>query len=223
MKKLIYFENICKSFHLKSITPRCFVYRIDSILMGLVMVKVPGRDAYKLYFTIFSLLEGTLKKCLDIPIFQESMVDENNLDLYFSENMKAEQINNAIQKCMEQFSFFPAKNINFTEFVNYLYDKTIKEPAISNNFVLKMKIYKLIYNLALIHNKQDIVLSIIDIISNNISKWDDEIFQYWFGEKVTYLKKLKEFENNRKQLEQNYAEISKDSKISKLPTYTFLG
>ena len=187
------------------------------------MVKVPERDAYKLYFTIFSLLEETLKKCLDIPIFQESVVDEKNQDIYFLENMKAEEINNAIQKCMGQFSFLPAKNIVFTGFVNYLYNKTINAPNISNNFVLKMKIYKLIYNIALIHNKQDIVLSIIDIISNNISKWDDEIFQYWFGEKVVYLKTLKEFETNRKQLEQNYTEITKNSKISKLPTYSFLG
>ena len=100
---------------------------------------------------------------------------------------------------------------------------------VAQNFI-KVKIYsvaelryKLIYNIALIHNKQDIVLSIIDIISNNISKWDDEIFQYWFGEKVVYLKTLKEFETNRKQLEQNYTEITKNSKISKLPTYSFLG
>lgn len=220
MKKITFFEKICKPFHLKSINPRCFVYRIDCILMGLVIVKVPGRDAYKLYFTIFSLLENTLKKCLDIPIFQESIVDENNQEMYLSENMTTEDIDKNIQRCLEQFSLISARNIVFTEFINYLYEKTIKEPTISNNFVLKMKIYKLIYKIALIHGKKEIVFSVYDIIANNISKWNDSIFQYWYGEKESYLKKLKEFETNKKQIKQNFSDILKDSKISKLANYT---
>ena len=222
MKKLTFFEKICNSFHLKSITPRCFVYRIDCILMGLVMVKVSGRDAYKLYFTIFSLLGSTLKKCLDIPIFQKTIVDEKNQEIYLSENMTAEDIDKTIRKCMEQFTLIPARNIVFAEFINYLYEKTIKEPTISNNFVLKMKIYKFIYKIALIYDKKEMAISVYDIIANNISKWDDSIFQYWFGEKDVYLKRLREFETNKKQIKQNLSVILKDSKISKLPDYTFL-
>lgn len=222
MKKLTLLEKICKPFHLKSISSRYFVYKLDCILMGLVMVKVPGRDAYKLYFSIFSLLETPLKKCLDIPIFQEPIVDEKNQELYLSESMTVEDIENTIKKCNEQFSLLPARNTVFTEFFNYLYDKTIKEPTISSNFVLKMKIYKLIYNIALIYNKKEIALSIIDLIANNISKWDDSIFQYWFGDKESYLEKLKELESSQNQLKQNLSIILKEPKISKLPNYTFV-
>ena len=50
MKKNIFSDKICNMLNLKSITTRSFVYLVDCILLGIVMVKVPGRNAFKLYF-----------------------------------------------------------------------------------------------------------------------------------------------------------------------------
>ena len=61
MKKNIFSDKMCNMLNLKSITTRSFVYLVDCILLGIVMVKVPGRNAFKLYFTIFSLCKKTLK------------------------------------------------------------------------------------------------------------------------------------------------------------------
>lgn len=62
MKNNIFIDKICNMLNLKSITTRSFVYLVDCILLGIVMVKVPGRNAFKLYFTIFSLCKKTLKE-----------------------------------------------------------------------------------------------------------------------------------------------------------------
>ena len=35
------------------------------------------------------------------------------------------------------------------------------------------------------------LLYIYDLISNEILQWDKEIFEYWFGDKESYLKKSK--------------------------------
>ena len=43
MTKKQFTDTICKTFDLKGITPNSFVYAVNCILIGIVMVKVPGR------------------------------------------------------------------------------------------------------------------------------------------------------------------------------------
>lgn len=94
MKKNIFSDKICNMLNLKSITTRSFVYLVDCILLGIVMVKVPERKAFKLYFTIFSLCKKTLKDCLDMPIVQKVIVDDKNMDFYLREELSPDNVNN---------------------------------------------------------------------------------------------------------------------------------
>lgn len=220
MKKNIFSDKICNMLNLKSITTRSFVYLVDCILLGIVMVKVPGRNAFKLYFTIFSLCKKTLKDCLDMPIVQKVIVDDKNMDFYLREELSPDNVNSAIQKILEQVPFVPAQNISFEKLKSFLIEVTEKDSTISSNFVLKMKIYRMIYNVALIRN--DTETAIYDLISNEIMQWDKEIFEYWFGDKESYLKKLQEYDKNRNCLLDNLKCNLDESKILKLHKYVFL-
>ena len=222
MKKNIFSDKICNMLNLKSITTRSFVYLVDCILLGIVMVKVPGRNAFKLYFTIFLLCKKTLKDCLDMPIVQKVIVDDKNMDFYLREELSPDNVNSAIQKILEQVPFVPAQNISFEKLKSFLIEVTERDSTISSNFVLKMKIYRMIYDVALIRNDTETAIYIYDLISNEILQWDKEIFEYWFGDKESYLKKLKEYNKNRNSLLDNLKCNSDESKILKLHKYVFL-
>lgn len=223
MKKNVFSDKICNMLNLKSITTRSFVYLVDCILLGIVMVKVPGRNAFKLYFTIFSLCKKTLKDCLDMPIVQKVIVDDKNMDFYLREELSPDNVNSAIQKILEQVPFVPAQNISFEKLKSFLIEVTEKDSTISSNFVLKMKIYRMIYDVALIRNDTETAIyNIYDLISNEILQWDKEIFEYWFGDKESYLKRLQEYDKNRNCLLDNLKCNLDESKILKLHKYVFL-
>ena len=152
MTKKQFTDTICKTFDLKGITPNSFVYAVNCILIGIVMVEVPGRKAYKLFFTIFPLWEASLKECLNMPMFQQAIVNTKNMDIYLPESMTEDNSSFTIHQCSLQIPFVPARNFSHTEIIDFLYDQTITNPSISVNFVLKMKAYKLIYNIELIGN-----------------------------------------------------------------------
>lgn len=86
MTKKQFAEIICKKFSLKGITPSSFVYVLNCMLIGIVMVKVPGKNAYKLYFSIYPLWMSNLKECLDMPLFQQPILNNKNMDIYLPEN-----------------------------------------------------------------------------------------------------------------------------------------
>nr|WP_303218571.1 hypothetical protein [uncultured Prevotella sp.] len=222
MKKNIFSDKICNMLNLKSITTRSFVYLVDCILLGIVMVKVPERNAFKLYFTIFLLCKKTLKDCLDMPIVQKVIVDDKNMDFYLREELSPDNVNSAIQKILEQVPFVPAQNISFEKLKSFLIEVTEKDSTISSNFVLKMKIYRMIYDVALIRNDTETAIYIYDLISNEILQWDKEIFEYWFGDKESYLKRLQEYDKNRNCLLDNLKCNLDESKILKLHKYVFL-
>lgn len=222
MKKNIFSDKICNMLNLKSITTRSFVYLVDCILLGIVMVKVPGRNAFKLYFTIFLLCKKTLKDCLDMPIVQKVIVDDKNMDFYLREELSPDNVNSAIQKILEQVPFVPAQNISFEKLKSFLIEVTERDSTISSNFVLKMKIYRMIYDVALIRNDTETAIYIYDLISNEILQWDKEIFEYWFGDKKSYLKRLQEYGKNRNCLLDNLKCNLDESKILKLHKYVFL-
>ena len=222
MTKKQFAEIICKTFNLKGITSNSFVYVINCTLMGIVTVKVPGRNAYKIYFTIFPLWKATLKECLEIPLFQQAIVDTKNLDIYLPENMTEEDISFILHQCVLQIPFIPAKDITSLDIIKFLYNKIIEDPGISGNFVLEMKVYTLIYNIALICNDYKSAENVYEQISQNINKWDDAIFRYWFGDKKNYLERLQEYDSNRINLQINIQNNLLNPTISKLPKYEFL-
>ena len=115
----------------------------------------------------------------------------------------------------------PAQNISFDKFKSYLMEATVNDSTISSNFVLKMKIYRAIYDMALIRNDKKNALSISNLISKDMSQWEDDIFQYWFGDKNSYLKELQEYESNRKLLIENLTKNLEEKKIAKIPHYDY--
>ena len=80
----------------------------------------------------------------------------------------------------------------------------------------------MIYNIALICNKQEIALRIYNVISDNIWLWDDKIFKSWYGNKINYLRGLKDYESNRISLQNNININLAEPKIAKLPKMSFL-
>lgn len=85
-------------------------------------------------------------------MFQKAIVDTKNMDIYLQEDMKEEDSSFTIHQCTLQIPFIPARDFSHKEIIDFLYDQAITNPSISGNFVLKMKVYKLIYNIALIGN-----------------------------------------------------------------------
>lgn len=221
MTKKQFTDTICKTFDLKGITPNSFVYAVNCILIGIVMVKVPGRKAYKLFFTIFPLWEASLKECLNMPMFQQAIVNTKNMDIYLPENMTEDDSSFTIHQCSLQIPFVPARNFSHTEIIDFLYDQTITNPSISGNFVLKMKVYKLIYNIALIGNDYKSAANVHKEISQEINQWDNAIFKYWFGDKNSYLKSLQDYSSNKLILQKNIQNNLQDPKISKLLKHNF--
>lgn len=124
-------------------------------------------------------------------VVQQAIVDTKNLDIYLPENMTEEDISFILHQCVLQIPFIPAKDITSLDIIKFLYNKIIEDPGISGNFVLEMKVYTLIYNIALICNDYKSAENVYEQISQNINKWDDAIFRYWFGDKKTIWKDCK--------------------------------
>ena len=207
-------QQLCAEFNLKGITSKCFVHKVECILAGLTFVKVPNRD-YKLFFSIYPLWRPTLKSCIDLPLLLQPLVDDNGLDIYLSDGI------NIIDRCSTQFPLLSGSNIA-ADFVRGLYEIIATDKSIQTNFVLQMKIYELIYGIALYLNNIKIAKDVYIQISNQISGWDTKIFNYWYGDKDTTLTKLLEFESNKRRIVKNVDRNAYDPKVIKLPTYKFL-
>ena len=207
-------KQLCAVFNLKGITSKCFVHKVECILVGLTFVKVPNRD-YKLFFSIYPLWRPTLKSCIDLPLLLQPLVDDNGLDIYLSDGI------NIIDRCSTQFPLLSGCN-TAADFVRILYEIIATDKSIQTNFVLQMKIYELIYGVALYINNIDISQDVYIQISNQISGWDTKIFNYWYGDKDTTLSKLLEFESNKRRIVKNVVLNSSDPKVKKLPAYKFL-
>ncbi|MDE6264514.1 MAG: hypothetical protein K2M11_05140 [Paramuribaculum sp.] len=202
------------AFNLKGITSKCFVHRVECILVGLTFVKVPGGD-YKLFFTIYLLWRYTLKSCVDVPLLIHPLVDDNGLDIYLSDSI------NIIDRCNTQFPLLTGCNTT-ADFVRVLYEIIATDKSIQHNFVLQMKIYELIYGVAIYLNNIEIAQDVYIRISNQISSWNTKIFNYWYGDKDTTLLNLLEFEANRHRIVKNVDINASDPKVIKLPIYKFL-
>lgn len=207
-------KQLCTVFDLKGVTSKIFVHKVECVLVGLTFVKVPNRD-YKLFFTIYPLWRSTMKSCIDFPLLLLPLVDDNGLDIYLSDCI------NIIDKCNTQFPLLSGSN-TVVDFVRILHEIIANNKSIQNNFVLKMKIYELIYGIALYLNNIEIAQDVYLKISNQISSWDTKIFNYWYGDKDTTLSKLTEFETNRRRIVKNVDLNGSDHKVIKLPTYKFL-
>ncbi len=207
-------KQLCAVFNLKGITSKSYVHKVECILVGLTFVKVPNRD-YKLFFSIYPLWRPTLKSCIDLPLLLLPLVDDNGLDIYLSDST------NIIEKCSKQFPLLIVSN-TISDFVRILYEIIATDKSIQTNFILQMKIYELIYGVALYLNNIDIAQDVYIRISNQISGWDTKIFNYWYGDKDTTLLKLIEFKANKRGIVKNVDLNASDPKVIKLPTYKFL-
>lgn len=205
---------ISTAFNLKDITSKCFVHRVECILVGLTFVKVPGRD-YKIFFTIYPLWRSNLKSCISVPLLLQPLVDNNGLDIYLCDDI------DFVERCNLHFPLLSGSH-SAEDFFRVLYEMLVNDKSIKNNFVLLMKMYELIYGIALYLNNIDIAQDVYIQISNQISSWDTKIFNYWYGDKDTTLSKLLEFEVNKCRIVKNVDLNASDSKVIKLPTYKFL-
>lgn len=207
-------KQLCAVFNIKGITSNTFVHKVECILVGLTFVKVPNRD-YKLFFTIYPLWRSTMKSCIDVPLLLQPLVDDNGLEIYLSDCI------NIIDKCNTQFPLLSGSN-TVVDFVWGLHEFIANDKSIQNNFVLKMKIYELIYGIDLYLNNIEMAQDIYLQISNQISNWDTKIFSYWYGNKDTTLSKLLEFEANRRRIVKNVELNASNTKVMKLPAYKLL-
>lgn len=85
-----------------------------------------------------------------------------------------------------------------------------------------MKIYKLIYGVALYKNELEAANNIYHLISRQISQWDADIFRYWYGEKEDYLRTLKEYEQNRERIIGNVRSNLSNPKIARTDRFKMM-
>lgn len=222
MNKRQFTKIVCDTFNLESITPSIFCYRVDCILMGMNLVKVPGRAGYKLFFSIYSLWRQSLKTCLDYPLFLQPIDDGKNIDYVFPEDMNENDVNCALHLYQSQIPFNHSADVSFIGLREFLQYSIAHDVNIRSNFVLQMKIYELLYGIALYRNDQKTANNICKVISDNIIQWDDKIFQYWYGDKTEYLMCLMDFDSNRINLLNNVSLNLAEPKVQKLPHFSFL-
>lgn len=207
-------KQLSTVFNLKGITSKTFVHKVDCILVGLTFIKVPNRG-YKLFFNIYPLWRSSIKSCIEVPLLLQPLVDDNGLDIYLSDCI------NIINRCTKQFPLLRGSN-SVEDFVKVLYQIISTDKSMQTNFVLKMKIYELIYGIALYNNDIELAKDVYSQISSQISGWDTKIFNYWYGDIETTLSKLLELESNRCRIIENVNLNTSDPKVTKLPTYKFI-
>lgn len=155
-----------------------------------------------------------------MPLFQQPILNNKNMDIYLPENMTEDDVDFVLHQCQKQVPFIPARNIPFNDIVAFLH-RILKNSTFAENFVLKMKVYRLIYSIALICNDFKTAESVYKTISQSIDQWDDAIFQYWYGDKKFYLNQQKEYDSNRIMLQTNLQINLQNPKICKVPKCTF--
>lgn len=222
MNKLQFTKIVCNTFNLGSITPSIFCYRVDCILMGMNLVKVPGIAGYKLFFSIYPLWRQSLKTCLDYPLFLQPIVDCKNIDYVLPEDMNENDADRALHLYQSQIPFNHSADVSFIGLREFLQYGIAHDVNIKSNFVLQMKIYELLYGIALYRNDKETANNICKAISDNIIQWDDKIFQYWYGDKAEYLMRLMDFDSNRINLLDNVSLNLAEPKIGKLPQFSFI-
>lgn len=153
-----------------------------------------------------------------MPYFQIPLLDDKGLDIYLSDSMDENLVTNAIDKCKTQFQLL-AGNILFDKLIKYFESIIATDISINSNFLLKLKIYELIYGIAVYRNDIDVACNIYRTVSNQIFQWDTKIFEYWRGDKEEYLKKLEDYELNRTVIANNIWNNSMSPKIHKLSRY----
>lgn len=163
-----------------------------------------------------------MKTGLDYPLFLQPIANDNNMDLILPEDMDEKDIDNALQLYQSQIPFSHSADIPFIEFVDYLQYSIAHDVGIKSNFVLQMKIYELLYRIALYRNDKETANNICKTISYNIIQWDDKIFQYWYGDRAEYLMRLMDFDSNRINLLDNVSLNLAEPKIGKLPQFSFI-
>ena len=222
MNKRQFTKFVCDTFNLGSITPSIFCYRVDCILMGMNLVKVPGIAGYKSFFSIYSLWRQTLKTCLDYPLFLQPIYDGKNIDYVFPEDMNENDVDRALHLYQSQIPFNHSADVSFIGLREFLQYSIAHDVNIKSNFVLQMKIYEVLYGIALYRDDKETANNICKAISDNIIRWDDKIFQYWYGDKAEYLIRLMDFDSNRINLLNNVSLNLAEPKIGKLPQFSFI-
>lgn len=210
-------KQLCSTFDLRSVTTKYIAHTIECIIVGLTFVKIPHWD-YKLYLSIYPLWLSTGKECLEMPYFQIPLLDDKGLDIYLSDSMDENLVTNAIDKCKTQFQLL-AGNVLFDKLIKYFESIIATDISINSNFLLKLKIYELIYGIAVYRKDIDVACNIYRTVSNQIFQWDTKIFEYWRGDKEEYLKKLEDYELNRTVIANNICNNSMSPKIHKLSRY----
>lgn len=222
MNKRQFTKIVFDTFNMGSIIPSVFCYRVDCILMGMNLVKVHGIAGYKLFFSIYSLWRQTLKACLDYPLFLQPIVDGKNTDYILPEDMNENDVDRALYLYQSQIPFNHSADVSFFELRELLQSCIVHNIGIKNNFVLQMKIYELLYGIALYRDDKETANDICKAISDNILQWDDKIFKYWYGDKVEYLMRIMDFDSNRINLTDNVSLNLDEQKVQKLPHFSFL-
>ena len=210
-------KQLCSTFDLRSVTAKYIAHTVECIIVGLTFVKIPHRD-YKLYFSIYPLWLSNSKECLEMPYFQAPLLDDKGLDIYLPENMDENLVINTIDKCKTQFQLL-AGNVSFDKLIKYFENIITTDISINSNFLLKLKIYELIYGIAVYRNDTDVACNIYRTVSNQISQWDTKIFEYWRGDKDMYLKRLEDYEQIRTVIANNIRNNLMSPKIHKLSRY----
>lgn len=185
-------------------------------------MKVPGIAGYKLVFSVYPLWRQSLKTCLDYPLFLQPIDDGKNIDYVLPEDMNENDVNCALHLYQSQIPFNHSADVSFIGLSEFLQYSIAHVVNIKSNFVLQMKIYELIYGIALYRNDKDTANDICKAISYNIMEWDDKIFQYWYGDKAEYLMRLMDFDSNRINLLDNVSLNSTEPKVRKLPLFSFI-
>lgn len=222
MNKRQFTKIVCNRFNLGSITPSIFCYLVDCILMGMNLVKVPGRAGYKLFFSIYSLWRQSLKACLNYPLFLQPLVNDNNMDYFLPEDISETDIDNALYLYQSQIPYSHSADVSFIELMQFLKSCISHHVGVKSNFVLQMKIYELLYGIALYRDDKETANDVCKVISNNIIQWDDQIFQYWYGDKAEYLMRIMDFDSSRINLMDNVSVNLAEPKVQKLPHFSFL-
>ena len=113
------------------------------------------------------------------------------------------------------------KDIRSATFISYL-KENFNNPNIKSNFLLQIKLFRLLYGIYLYLDKMELAENIYTTLKHESCLWDKEIFYYWYGKLDTWINSMSNLKNNRELFIANIQKNSKEKKILNIKRISFM-
>lgn len=193
---------------------------LECVVVGWELISMRNKKEYKPYLVIYPLWEDSLAQCMGYPLLLMPIV-QKGIDLvlpYDSDRDYADQIK---KLCYSVIPFDLGGDIPTGKFISFIKD-SFATIDIRSNFVLQIKIYRLLYGIYLYLGEMESANDVYRTLKQKSQFWDKEILNYWYGDLSDWLDYLRNTSVNRYKFIANINSNLKEKQISKVRQIHFI-